>query len=521
MSKYSFSDYLSIKNTGLQQWADQFHWPIAYHENVALQNIIKDVFNEHILSKSITSQQLLINYKIYVTLYKNLFELLLLRRVETHNLTTFLSDKTSSMFYLQNNGEFINTSYYSLPRSKNFIKSILINHKISLKANTFIIPFSFSTSAHVLIQSYSSLTLDFLKSHNYLNVIPYNANEFKFEQSFHEDAFINEAKIIIERINDRISFLNISLNVKQKQQLIQILYNAFNISKIIELNLIKNPKTNKIKNLFIASNNNPISRNLSSIVLSNGGNVFGFHHGHPFVIESDLVSWLELTLCNNFVHFSDNLAVIQKETYSRFPALNGNRPEFLGSKTKLFDSIYKKNTKTTRQIIKPLKILVAGVAYPRNNNINIDFPYFHECLYLEFSIIRDLKKAGYEVFYKKHPEGYFINNGNPFENFTEILDGDFDLCLKSVDCVIFHSYRSSAFTIALMNSVPIVCFNNQYDRINPLLMETLKRNVHIIDTYFDELNRLQYPKNLLFNALKNLNSLKPFEYYNSFLSSLS
>ncbi|MBU4488974.1 MAG: hypothetical protein KKI13_07950, partial [Candidatus Omnitrophica bacterium] len=128
----------------------------------------------------------------------------------------------------------------------------------------------------------------------------------------------------------------------------------------------------------------------------------------------------------------------------------------------------------------------------------------------------NLKKAGYDVIYKVHPDRTREVDGI-FEEKAEIRKGYVEDCLDRADAFLFGSIRTSAFATILCTNKPIIALRMESDEpfkpSSEKAMECLKKRCRFVNAGFDERNRIIFDESELIRAL----SRKPEPPNNEFI----
>jgi hypothetical protein len=122
-------------------------------------------------------------------------------------------------------------------------------------------------------------------------------------------------------------------------------------------------------------------------------------------------------------------------------------------------------------------------------------------LHFEISVIQSLKRAGYHVIYKAHPDSIKESSLILPKYADEYLTEDFSQAYIKADCILYTYPGTTTFGFSLMTNVPIVVFCENIDKWHPSLFEKLKRRCVILPISVDEATRVIYDERDLLNAV--------------------
>ncbi|HEC65179.1 MAG TPA: hypothetical protein ENI23_07795 [bacterium] len=154
--------------------------------------------------------------------------------------------------------------------------------------------------------------------------------------------------------------------------------------------------------------------------------------------------------------------------------------------------------------------IVHGIALPQLMQID-----------LELRIVNILKKAGYKVIYKNHPDGNLSDSiidffGSNVQTVSERLEE----VMSHADAFLFYHSRSTTFGQALCTNKPIIYINGGWEDWLPEIYELIVKRCCIVSAHFDERNRLIINEEELLDALARKPVEPNFEFANSYILSI-
>jgi hypothetical protein len=328
----------------------------------------------------------------------------------------------------------------------------------------------------------------------------------------------NEYKKIFEKIFSFVSRdikkkFNISLNLTE---IIKI--SSTRLSIIEEVILKHKHKFNS--NLLFASNtyDNQI-RIISAIHKLNKKRSFGFDHGlhaHGILNKSLLYS-------NQVYPFTDFITISKNSARSLKKFFESNDLSSELKKINLYDiqnKFLKKNFDYFKKILNKRKIKkVMIMGWPMNSRKYFEdgrFTFFYDRIFYEINLIKKLKKKGFYVIYKPHPERKSLIK-DIFKNYAdEIIFEKFENknILNKVDALIYGHTTTTTFGYALCSNLNIFLLDHE-DIYSKEQKKLLKKRVNFIDFNFKSSKDKNYEQ--LFKCLEKNQKKINYEYVKEYL----
>lgn len=516
-------DIESILSYGVGRWQREFVWPLSWLDFLKLEKETREILNHHLNTarNEALKNLILIDYKIFIEYANFLHTLLVLKKAGAPPLISQASQYLKGMIDNEVPGEKI----IVIPQIQKifFLKYWLRYVVLSLRNNKFRPYNPVMPKVYLLDESHSRYTIEYLQRKHLGNILTvtfsrlYQASEkYKVSQEeyFEIDVLVNS--IVAEVLKLAVRY-DVELSLKQYDYLVSFSRNLFVATYELLKSVEKQIAKKNIKHLFIGSNNSLISRIISVVVRQKGGRVYGFTHGEPLIYDWDKVSWLELSLNDEYFEYTKRLASTLQCTMNLFPPPNGNRVEIRDLATDFFKKNYRtsKTASTPKQI---KKVMFVANEYVREgylsqvssfpNPIQLDF---------ELKLVRILLNAEFEVLYKRHPGG--VLKGKTIDFFpkqVQVIDSPFEEVLHDADLFIFSHSRTSTFGPALCTNKPIIILDGGWESFHPGIRKDLEKRCVFARAEFID-NRICIDEVELLRAIDDSKKRVTTEFYELYL----
>lgn len=244
---------------------------------------------------------------------------------------------------------------------------------------------------------------------------------------------------------------------------------------------------------------------LRSAVLEKGGHVTGFDHGGGTVhVSIPLLGFIELWACNKFVTFNERQVNDIKKNIHAWPKLDRMNIDI--------DCVPKKSSPPKFFIhpefekgIRPIrKIFVLSTLYDQDRGRS--FAFYPDHVYVDWQarLMAKLKKWGYDVYFKPHPESQSPPPGS-FEKSlgVTIIHDNFENILDQADLFIIDYTYTSIMIPAFLTNIPIVLVDFDNLPWNDGARELIQKRASLVECGFDNKNRVSIDWNELKNAIEN------------------
>lgn len=478
-------DIESILEIGIDKWYDSFEWPFSWAEFVKLEDEVKSILKYHIENTPEYADIIVINYKIYIEFANFILALILKEKIGANAL---ISDNNLYYKSIFDSGvpdrplvNFPNLNQKNVLRRK--IKWI----KRFLKDNDFSFPRLFEKDVFILSESRSHQTLDYLQKHHLGNIYALSFFDYYSEKTRLPLPQKNKMEIeelslsIKEDLVHLIQSYGIYTTRIQEEFIVNYINKMFE-ETIVTLNTIeKNLNGKKIK-LYIGSNNNHFSRIISVAIRNAGGEIHGFSHGEPINYENDLVSWLDLSLNDYYYEYTETNAEILRDIADKFPALKANKCNIKSMENPQYSGLWDENSIKSIEEVSNVMIIGNCFRHSSFSTATSVFPTLQ--LFVELSLIKELRNMGYSVIYKLHPDNLdkrigFVKNINVFRSLLpddiEIDKGKFEDSLENVDVFVFYYTATSTFGPAIQSKKPVFFYDLKLRQYSPKTFDLLIR----------------------------------------------
>jgi hypothetical protein len=281
-------------------------------------------------------------------------------------------------------------------------------------------------------------------------------------------------------------------------------YQFFNQS----LSFIKNKKDS---DLLTSSIGSPLIRTFVAAWRYTGNNAVGFPHGNTYAtcfdtfhIENDALSIVNQ--CNASSKGQFILFKKLAKTHSR----NLRMARISHLKKSLYSQSYKKIKYNNKNSCIIKKVMIVG--FPMNDLI---YPWFpaqntHAELKLEIEIIKILKKSGYDVLYKAHPDrlDYIISVISKYAD--EVIEGSFEDVYNQSDCILFTHSKTTTFGFAMLTNTPIVLINTKETMWDCEALKSVNKRCNVVTA--NSLNgMIKFDKNELIDSVASSSDTIDYE----------
>jgi hypothetical protein len=281
----------------------------------------------------------------------------------------------------------------------------------------------------------------------------------------------------------------------------------------MEVGGIKNiPKT-----LLLTSAAKPWNKTIALSLKRRGTRVIGFHHGTGMGNAwQGITSYHELSQCNVFVCPTAKSAEKKRHEHNLGGIQELNDVECVSIETSFYKSLKEKSEGD----IFPdrfRKIMVVEHPASPNRYQYSSGGYFIFQLDIGLRVVDFLKKQGYEVIYKMHPEQRHRADRIFDGRADQIIMEPFEKVHSQTDAFFFSSLKTTAFGFALCTNKPIFFIDIEGTDWNPEAYELLKKRCIMIPSYFDDCNRIQFDEEYFLKELTQGPKVPDFEYVERFM----
>lgn len=270
--------------------------------------------------------------------------------------------------------------------------------------------------------------------------------------------------------------------------------------------------------LLISLSSSPFNRALAIAVRRQGGRVTSFGHGGNIgLFNTPTMAFSEFALSDEFVTYTSRSIELFERIKKNHKPLRGVNTLIKSADS---DEYYRKRKIHEKKTLpkKVKKVMMIGFLYRHLRRHLASYAFGLMQLDLELHIIDVLKKAGYEIYYKAHPDN-LPEVESIFKSKVKVLKGDLANYLSLPDAFIFTNTRTTAFPITLCTNKPIIGFRMIDDPIAPFPgpMELLEKRCNYINIEFDERNRVIFNEKRLLEFMAKIPNKPDNEFIETYL----
>lgn len=262
---------------------------------------------------------------------------------------------------------------------------------------------------------------------------------------------------------------------------------------------------------------NSHAASLAVAMREKGGQVISsVHGGEVGMSQSPVWRRTNLMFSDEFITYSSASAKLFKLIERKFPSPFKYQTTFRPCASRQYRHMFHSRTPGSSAVRHVMVIGAAMNGYMYASKPEGDFDLMQ--LDLELRIIDSLKKGGYRVLYKAHPDRLVECKGL-FENYAdEIFTEDFSLCMDQADAYVFPAFGTTATSYALCTNKPIVMISpGPFDGFEPGALEVFERRVALLRTRMDERNRIALDEQALVQALERAKEKIDHEFVTRYL----
>lgn len=496
MDSAFFLDIPNIK-TNLESWRGNFSWPVPDSEWLYLNDYAFDRFDIALASLSRTDRDLLLTDFGFLNLY--LGHLHLLRVIQC--ATTSGKKIIGSDPYLSVDWRGQGKIYEALPkrqmpqRLRYLTKNIILNRRFGLRCLTTW--FSRASGQAMVLGSRSVLMAEYLKQHEELVSFRYPGEIVKACPPLKILASQAAQSIVWEIAKEAQAMWKLEVNFQDiadawAKRLSFLAGLCDQITRSYSF-----PKT-----VYASNVAQPFIKLICLAARQQGTEAIGFSHGHNVAATIGRpFCYVEPPQFNRFVYPTEAAATNATENYSLSKIKNYYPVDFVSAQSTFYSQLIDRiSAKPPPTIISTIMLMGFPLnAYHYLGNIAC-FSQFH--LELGLRVIEFLKKRGYRVIYKGHPDRKSEALG-VFDGIAdEVLFDPFEKNWHKADAFLFTYPGTTTFGFALCCNRPIILLDHIDRQWNKTAFNLLAKRCRIVPCKQDERQRLIFSPEELEQALR-------------------
>ncbi len=266
--------------------------------------------------------------------------------------------------------------------------------------------------------------------------------------------------------------------------------------------------------LLLSSVHHERSRLVAAAWKSAGLEVVGFGHGNSFLmgIRGQPLNNGTLLVCDKYIVSSEGermqLERARAENPSRICAATEIINEAPPPESNTF--IKAASQESSRANIRTVMV----VGFPMDY---LCYAHLRGCSTLSYAhltanLISSLKKGGYRVVYKAHPDTS-ANTNAFFEAYAdEVLVEDFTLAYRKADCLLYMTPYSTTFGVGVSSRLPVIYVDNRnWSLWHPDIKRLLDKRAVPLAVHADESGRFSFDEAALLEGVRSSAGLDDYE----------
>lgn len=502
-------DIYAAKKYGIEKWQREFFWPVTDKDFASLYVKLEECFKRHIKNESPeTGSLLLLQADLRFEYLSFIHALKVAEEIRKRNMPLLCTEK--SLWYgdipASRFGKGFLVAGTKGETAPAFFKSKLSKAVKNVFYNAPSFAKDFSKKAYVY-SSVNGIMEEYMRKAKQLFLFTSSSDWFsQYHPGELPDTLIAGVRSVSEGIVSEIKDIAVDEGVcfskEQVDHMIESTSGALLNGAEILLSVRKKIAANGTKNLLISSFGNSFLRAVAMGMRQTGGKVTSFSHGGNIgIYNTPTLAFSEFALSDEFFTYTGGSARNFEENKKCFPPVRNNDVAIRSLGSDEYLRLWKRYGQGRPPgAIK--RVMVVG--YPHNQLRKPHAAAGFSLMQLDFELrlVSILRKAGYKVIYKAHPDKKEEVSGI-FGNDVKFSAGYFEGCMDEADAYIFGSIRTTAFPTALCTKKPLIAFvmSDESCRPMPQPMELLAKRCAFINTRFDERNRIMFDEDALLDLL--------------------
>jgi hypothetical protein len=256
--------------------------------------------------------------------------------------------------------------------------------------------------------------------------------------------------------------------------------------------------------ILLSEISKPFQKIIAGFFRRKGATIIGANHGH-FIGQMSLpgIAWHSHAHCDAVICYSQKNADLLEADY-RSTSIGRRRPvRFFATATAAdFDTM----DRIARQF--PRRSTVKSVmliGYPMTD-LRYAWSagdYFAFQLDVELRLADLLRKAGYRVVYKMHPDRRSEATGLLDDHVDEIVVTAFERIWPKADAFVFGNIMTTVFNVAILTDRPVVALDIEGYRWMQHVRSDLAQRVRFVPASFNSRNRVCFDEAAILTGLKD------------------
>lgn len=267
----------------------------------------------------------------------------------------------------------------------------------------------------------------------------------------------------------------------------------------------------KIKTLLVSDMSKVPVKVITMAYQRKKTDVYCFHHGNDACYSVGHIGFEKsIAHCKKFVTPTNGIRDKYKEAYANSLIVKKQKPEYISINSNYYTELFSKYSLHNNVPIKKIMLIgfpLNSIRYPYENNL-----FFYKMVSLEFRLIIALKKAGYYLIYKAHPDRLHEVRGVFNDYVDEYISQPFEAVWQKADLLLFTYTSTSTFGYALTTNLPIILVDSAKKYRKPDDYKLMQSRVNILNAKEDTHMKIQFNEKSLINMISNENVYKNFDF---------
>jgi hypothetical protein len=506
-----FGDMSAIRLKGVEKFQSEYYWPISeekYHRFVSslhedYSEIVSNIKDDCVFDMATVELS-------FVRQLQNICQYNFLKNYTDKNSYDLLVGKDSEKLFSPNWGEIKNFYKYKHTLKKgvfSFFRNTVKNIIFNINPYKYLTPNKiYSKKTPISIGSNDRLKKEFVDKNslfvnhkNWFNLIDKNKTENKYKK----ELICNEVKkIVIEPFLRKMKKQDLYFIEGLDFKLIENVW----IERFRDIECLYNKifSVDKVDLLLVTEVANPFHKLLTVAYQRQGTSVYCFHHGNDSaIIRHEIGHSITTSHCNKFVVPTDGIADIYRDNYNNLAIEKRYKTEYLSIDSTWYQDIIDESKRSSQPPYLK-KIMLIGFPHNSLRYTNESASFFYPKLDLEIKICKLLKRHGYDVIYKTHPDRFTEVSGIFDGIVKEVVKDRFEEVWSIADALLFTHTSTTTFGYAVNLNRKIILFDyGEYIKGNDALKDAFYKRVCSIPAKVD------YNARVIFNEQDVLSCLSP------------
>ncbi len=505
-NKFIFGDASAIRKYGVQEFEDNYFWPVSdsdfdkfsrYMHNTYVELIsdIKDdnLYDIALVELSFVHQLIQIFHYNYIKEYAKENEIKLLVGGDSYVY------RSPDWMQLGEGYSSLKFPFGSVRRLlRKIVKNIYFNKHLPVLK---ILKGFLCKESIVSIGSMDPLKMSFIKQKNaFVNHCDWiDIINLKNTKTINNNSFFTENIISPFLRNVKKSDILFIRNI-DFVEIAEIWKQRFNDLSGLYSGLIN---TENLMNILLVSDmSKPLSKLITMSLQRKKVDIFCFHHGND-ACYARLALMHETTIChcNTFVTPTNGIRERYQKNYSNNIIAKRSNIKFISINSDYYSKLISMYNFRTNLNIKKIMLIgfpLNSYRYSYENNL-----FFYKMISLEYRLIIALKKAGYYVLYKAHPDRLNEIEGIFNDTVDEYIPHPFETVWQKADMLLFTYTSTTTFGYALTTNLPILLVDSAKKNRDTDDYKLMQSRIKILPAKVDNNMKIQFSEKSLIDTISN------------------